>query len=178
MKVIQHLTNPVEKQHTKVLDVRIFYGIVPGGPGSTVSAPLLNPSGSDFASLVSALKQSVNIPATIQSTKVAATFSGSNHDRWQEFDAPTVLEKSHPTHALLPKNRRTIEKDDQITRTADAPETPELKALGATLAQCGFELLKLLSQLQLPSQVLSQLRKTINEATASQLADLLASMID
>ncbi|KAI8836410.1 ATP-dependent protease La [Chytriomyces cf. hyalinus JEL632] len=62
--------------------------------------------------------------------------------------------------------------------TLDTPETPELKALGTTLAQCGLELTELLSQLQLPTQVLSQLRKTINEATASQLADLLASMID
>ncbi|TPX65341.1 hypothetical protein CcCBS67573_g08163 [Chytriomyces confervae] len=80
---------------------------------------------------------------------------------------------------VIPKSA-TLERTQIEWRSATeyALETPELKALGATLAQCGLELTELLSQLQLPTQVLSQLRKTINEANASQLADLLASMID
>ncbi|KAI8610274.1 Lon protease C-terminal proteolytic domain-containing protein [Chytriomyces sp. MP71] len=60
----------------------------------------------------------------------------------------------------------------------DVPDTKELAAFGAALVKIGLELTDLLAQLQLPSQVLSTLRKTIQEANASQLADLLASMID
>ncbi|KAI8828392.1 kinase-like domain-containing protein [Chytriomyces cf. hyalinus JEL632] len=89
MKVIQDLSKRVEEQHTKFLeDVKSMD--VPGGSGNAASAPSLNPSGSDFASLVSASKQSVKSPTTSQPTKVGATFSSSNDDGWQEFDAPNV----------------------------------------------------------------------------------------
>ncbi|KAJ3114878.1 Lon protease-like protein 2 [Physocladia obscura] len=48
----------------------------------------------------------------------------------------------------------------------------------ATLKSTGLELANLLSQLQLPPQAITQLRKTISDAPAPLLADLLASMID
>ncbi|TPX49014.1 hypothetical protein CcCBS67573_g10176 [Chytriomyces confervae] len=90
MKVIQDLTKRVEEQHTKFLE-EVKSMDVPGGSGNAASAPTLNSSGSDFASLVSASKQSAKSPTTtIQPTQIAATFSNSNDDGWQEFDAPTV----------------------------------------------------------------------------------------
>ncbi|KAJ3221512.1 hypothetical protein HDU78_000441, partial [Chytriomyces hyalinus] len=89
MKVIQDLTKRVEEQHTKFLE-EVKSMDVPGGSANAASAPTLNPSGSDFASLVSASKQSVKSATTIEPTKVGATFSSSNDDGWQEFDAPTV----------------------------------------------------------------------------------------
>ncbi|TPX57952.1 hypothetical protein CcCBS67573_g09201, partial [Chytriomyces confervae] len=90
MKVIQDLTKRVEEQHTKFLE-EVKSMDVPGGSGNAASAPTLNSSGSDFSSLVSASKQSVKSPTTtIQPTQIGATFSISNDDGWQEFDAPTV----------------------------------------------------------------------------------------
>ncbi|KAI9331588.1 Lon protease C-terminal proteolytic domain-containing protein [Obelidium mucronatum] len=57
-------------------------------------------------------------------------------------------------------------------------ESPELIALSMTLKAAGNELTDLLAQLSLPAQTLRQLKKTIDEAPATKLADLLASMID
>ncbi|KAJ3292217.1 hypothetical protein HDU79_001623, partial [Rhizoclosmatium sp. JEL0117] len=57
-------------------------------------------------------------------------------------------------------------------------DTPELSSLSESLKAAGTELTDFLATLQLPNQVLRQLRKTIDEAPATKLADLLASMID
>ncbi|KAJ3065933.1 ATP-dependent serine protease [Podochytrium sp. JEL0797] len=56
--------------------------------------------------------------------------------------------------------------------------SPTLTALSTSLKQAGTDLTDLLSQLQLPPQVLKQLQKTILDAPVTKLADLLASMID
>ncbi|KAJ3029399.1 UNVERIFIED_CONTAM: hypothetical protein HDU68_012259 [Siphonaria sp. JEL0065] len=66
-----------------------------------------------------------------------------------------------------------------VTSLEDLETEPkELAPLSISLKSAGNELMDLLSQLQLPSQTIRQLRKTIDEAPATKLADLLASMID
>ncbi|KAJ3023829.1 hypothetical protein HKX48_000517 [Thoreauomyces humboldtii] len=54
----------------------------------------------------------------------------------------------------------------------------ELQAIILNLRTSGHELANVLSQLQLPSTVLSQLRQMLDSTPAGQLADLFASMID